>query len=223
MPIFYSLIVRNNDIPLVQADLSSGNYPQLTLKFLKSNKSGDGFKTFASQDYVYYMYNERPYTYLCLCEAGFSKFKCLTFLKDIRDQFVRTFADDERGAAIAHGLSRSFETVLRDRMKYYNEASDQDSKIKAVVDQLQDVQNTMQANLDNIVERGEKLDVLMNTTKTMRNEAIVLNTRSKRLKNQKKCENIWKKVLLCLLFWVLIYAILCVVCNGPTLHDCRPS
>jgi len=62
------------------------------------------------------MYNERPYTYLCLCEAGFSKFKCLTFLKDIRDQFVRTFTDDERGVAIAHGLSRSFETILRDRM-----------------------------------------------------------------------------------------------------------
>jgi len=66
--------------------------------------------------YVYYMYNERPYTFLCLCEAGFSKFKCLTFLKDIRDQFVRSFTDDERGGAIAHGLSRSFETILKDRM-----------------------------------------------------------------------------------------------------------
>jgi len=66
--------------------------------------------------YVYYMLNERPYTYLCLCEAGFSKYKCLTFLKDIREQFVRTFTDEQRGVAIAHGLSKHFETVMKDRM-----------------------------------------------------------------------------------------------------------
>ena len=51
MPIFYALIARNNDTPLVQADLSTGNYPQITLKYLKGNKSGDGFKTFANQEY----------------------------------------------------------------------------------------------------------------------------------------------------------------------------
>ena len=62
------------------------------------------------------MLNERPYTYLCLCEAGFSKYKCLTFLKDIREQFVRTFTDEQRGVAIAHGLSKHFETVMKDRM-----------------------------------------------------------------------------------------------------------
>jgi len=220
MPIFYSLIVRDNDTPLVQADLSSGNYPQITLKYLKSNKSGDGFKTFANQDYVYYMLNERPYTYLCLCEAGFSKFKCLTFLKDIREQFVRTFTDDQRGVAIAHGLSKHFETIMKDRMKYFNEASDQDSRLKALTDQLQDVQATMQANLDNISERGEKLNVLMNTTKTMRNEAVLLNTRAKRLKNQKKCENVWKKALLVLLFLLVIYFVATLACGGADLHNC---
>ena len=50
MPIFYSLIARDNTSILVQADISKGNYPQLTMKYLKSNNYGDGFKTFSNQE-----------------------------------------------------------------------------------------------------------------------------------------------------------------------------
>lgn len=50
MSIFYSLIARNNDTILAEADVSSGNYPQVTLKVLKNNKTGTGFKTFANQE-----------------------------------------------------------------------------------------------------------------------------------------------------------------------------
>lgn len=50
MPIFYSLVARNNETILVEANTSSGNYPQVTMKYLKSNKSGDGYKTFANQE-----------------------------------------------------------------------------------------------------------------------------------------------------------------------------
>jgi len=51
MTIFYSLIARNNDVILVEADTSSGNYPQITLRILKSNDdSGDGFKTFSNSE-----------------------------------------------------------------------------------------------------------------------------------------------------------------------------
>lgn len=32
-------------------------------------------------------------------------------------------------------------------------------------------------SIDNIVERGQKIEILRETTKNMKNEAIVLNTR----------------------------------------------
>ena len=128
MPIFYSLIARNNDTILVESNMSSGNYPQLTVKYLKSNKAGDGFKTFASQEYVtlsvwiimnsysYYLFNEKPLTYLCLCEAGFSKTKCLTFLKDIRNQFMQMTSEDEREYTMAYGLNQRFENIMSERI-----------------------------------------------------------------------------------------------------------
>jgi len=42
---------------------------------------------------------------------------------------------------------------------------------------MKDVENIMQKNLDDVTERGEKLELLVNTSKTMRNEAISLNVR----------------------------------------------
>jgi len=50
MSIFYSLIAKDNDVILVEADTTSGNYPQVTLKVLKTNGSGNGFKTFVNSE-----------------------------------------------------------------------------------------------------------------------------------------------------------------------------
>ena len=43
--------------------------------------------------------------------------------------------------------------------------------------QMKDVENIMQKNLDDLSERGEKLQLLVNTSKTMRSEALSLNIR----------------------------------------------
>jgi hypothetical protein len=50
MSIFYALIAKKNSTILVDADLSSGNYPQLTIKVLERNKLTPGLKTFVSQE-----------------------------------------------------------------------------------------------------------------------------------------------------------------------------
>ena len=42
---------------------------------------------------------------------------------------------------------------------------------------MKDVENIMQKNLDDLSERGEKLQLLVNTSKTMRSEALSLNIR----------------------------------------------
>lgn len=51
MPIFYSLIARDASVTLVEADSLSGNYPQITLKVLKENASGSGFKVVSNSEY----------------------------------------------------------------------------------------------------------------------------------------------------------------------------
>ena len=43
--------------------------------------------------------------------------------------------------------------------------------------QMRDVENLVQKNLDDIGERGEKLQILVNTTKSMRNEASTMHKR----------------------------------------------
>jgi hypothetical protein len=49
--IFYALIARDNHTVLADADLSSGNYPQLTFKVLEKNTLVPGFRSLANQEY----------------------------------------------------------------------------------------------------------------------------------------------------------------------------
>jgi len=222
MPIFYSLIAKDNDVILVEADTSSGNYPQITLKVLKTNAYGNGFKTFANSEYTYYLYNESPFTYLCLCETGFSKIKSLTFLKDIRDKFMQQFTIEQRESAITYSLNNRFERILKETMKYYSDAPESDGKINSLKSQMKDVENVMQKNLDDLTERGEKLELLVNTSKTMRSEALSLNIRANRLKTQKKWQYAKRRIIFCLLIWLFIYTAAALFCGGLDLHHCFP-
>jgi len=65
--------------------------------------------------YTYYLLNEPPFTYLCLAKTGFSKLKCLSYLKDIRDQF-NTLPSIDRETTIAYGLNSKLEVAMKQKM-----------------------------------------------------------------------------------------------------------
>lgn len=48
MSIYYSAILRNNDITIVEASRSSNNYPMIPLKDLQFYVVEEGFKSFAN-------------------------------------------------------------------------------------------------------------------------------------------------------------------------------
>jgi vesicle-associated membrane protein 7 len=80
------------------------------------------------------------------------------FLEDIKTKFVNSYSD-RASSAIAFSLNEEFSRVLQKQMEYFN--SPAGDSFASVNLKLEDVKNVMIQNIDNVLERGEKLEILV--------------------------------------------------------------
>ena len=68
--------------------------------------------------------------------------------------------------------------------------SESDSKLVRVSEKLEEVRGTVVQTIDNIMERGEKLEVLVDKTEQMDSQAFLFNRNASRLKHKMLCKKI---------------------------------
>lgn len=84
---------------------------------------------------------------------------------------------------------------------------------------LDDVKNVMVQNIEMVLERGEKLELLVDKSEQLQLDSFRFQKSSKKLRQAM----FWKKVKIYLLVFfvvaLLIYILLAVIC-GPTFKNC---
>lgn len=70
--------------------------------------------------------------------------------------------------AIAFAMNTEFSRILAQDMKHYSESREVDaiSQVHGQIDELKDI---MVKNIENITNRGERLELLVNQTENLRN------------------------------------------------------
>lgn len=75
--------------------------------------------------------------------------------------------------AIAYAMNTEFSRTLAHEMKHYSESREVDaiSQVHGQIDELKDI---MVKNIENITNRGERLELLVNQTENLRNNVSVI-------------------------------------------------
>ena len=185
MPLFYSLISRDNDTILAETDPSLGNHLRLSLKVLHFNKLEDGSKIFSNKENSYYLFNEGRFSYLCVCEVNYSRLRCLAYLKDLKMYFRKQIAFIERDNLLSNALNSHMKEYMKERMKFYNQLNEEDAILKDSLKQFNEVEIVVKNNLDYLCNTGQNLLSLEHTTKVIRNDSTSLGARVQLIKRQK--------------------------------------
>merc|ERR1712070_810545 len=141
------------------------------------------------------------------------------FLEDIRRRFRSQFGDAIH-SAIAFSFNEEFAPTLQRQMEFYNSdpSSDQIGQVKS---QLEDVKGVMVENIEKVLERGEKIELLVDKTDRLNQTAFKFEKTSKQLKTAM----FWRQVrFYAIAFLVVAFVILVVTmsaCGGPTFPDCK--
>jgi len=219
MRILYCVISRQNTI-LAKYASCVGNFSEISDLVISKIPAGDGKMTYSHGNYLYHYISENNIIYLCITEEGFSQGDAFQFLESVHQKFIKKFGSRAQTAS-AYSLNTEFSLVICDEMKKSNSAEqNKPDKISTLRDEVNQVKDIMVKNIDELVERGEKLDLLVDKTENLSASAVSFKTASRNLQRQMW----WKSTKLTLgvgfSVIVFVYIIVSLSCGGLAWPQC---
>jgi vesicle-associated membrane protein 7 len=154
---------------------------------------------------------EGGFTYLCLTDEQNKRRLPFLFLSDMKERFLATYGERAR-TAVAFAMQADFSRVLSDRMAYFNDNPNADSFGK-VRGQIADVKEVMVENIEKVLARGEKIELLVEKSEQLSRAAGLFNKKSKALSNFMWCNNVKMWVLIAFILAILAWLISSFVCG----------
>ena len=170
----------------------------------------DGKMSYIYDQYVFHYIVEDKLIYLAMCDESSKRRIPFAFLDDVKQKFRATYGD-KANKAIAFSMNEEFGKILRKQMEYFNGPSA--DTFAQVNHKLDDVKNVMVANIESILERGEKLELLVDKTEQLQQSSFQFMRSSRKLKNAMW----WRRCQIYLLIFfvvaLIIWIITAVVCG----------
>jgi len=157
-------------------------------------------------------------TYLCMADEEFGRRIPFAFLEDIKNRFRATYGDRGK-TAIAYGMNTDFSRVLQNQMDYYsnNPGADRINRVKGEIDEVKSV---MVHNIEKVLERGERIELLVDKTENLNQNAFKFKKASTQLKRSMWWKNVKMLIILIVVIAAIAYFIAAMVCHGLLFQSC---
>jgi len=174
------------------------------------------------EDFLFVCIVENGITFLCLCTHK-AEMRCvLAFLEDMKSRFMEAFVD-QCYTSHAFALNSAFAPVLEERLNFYNFSPQRMyelDKIGQVQKSAQENIEQMQSNIHLVLERGEKIDLLVEKTEALDHTAFTFKRSAKALKFAMLCKRVKTYICICFTVTVFVYMVLAFSCGGLGLSKC---
>ena len=242
MPLMYAVVARQN-VVLARHALSVGNFAEVTEKILsRIDETKNKKMSYSSDSYMYHYISDNNLTFLCITDESFNRSSAFAFLGAIVKKFETQFGSP-RGA-IPLAMNSEFAPILNSEMRKFNLIEDQnrliptdededesqagpssmsDHKISRVRNEVDRVKDIMVNSIDTIMERGERLELLVDKTENLSQHSVQFKQASRTLRRKMWWEN--KKMVLIVAFAIIIsiYIIVSISCGGLAWQKCVGS
>lgn len=211
MPIVYAVVSRGTTV-LAEYAATSGNFVMVTRRILEKIPSGQNSKmSYEYDSHLFHYMVEDGITYLCMAEEGFGRRLPFAFLEDIKGRFRRTYGDRAL-TALAYAMNEDFSRVLQRQMDYYsnNPAADNVSRVRGEIDEVKGI---MVSNIEKVIDRGEKIDLLVGKTESLNQQAFKFKKQSGSLRRAMWLKNMKLNCMIFMIILVLIFILVVSICG----------
>ncbi|KAG7031802.1 Vesicle-associated membrane protein, partial [Cucurbita argyrosperma subsp. argyrosperma] len=215
MAIIYALVARGS-VVLAEFSATPTNASSISRQILDKIPGNDDSHVSYSQDrYLFHVKRTDGLTVLCMADDTAGRRIPFAFLEDIHQRFVRTYGRAVHSAN-AYGMNDEFSRVLSQQMEYYSNDPNAD-RINRLKGEMSQVRNVMIENIDKVLERGDRLELLVDKTTNMQGNTMRFRKQARRFRNTVWWKNVKLMVMLIILLLVIAYLVLAFVCHGVTL------
>ena len=183
--ILYALISRGKNV-LCEVTKFGGNFPTVTRVLLsKINVDIDSKMSYIYDGYIFHYIIDSGMIFMCMCEGDSKKRTSFAFLEDVKSIWRRKYSTVEQ-TAVAFSMQSEFSDTLTNKIDYYNQNPSADN-IDKIRGQLESVREVMCENIEQLLERGEKLELLVDKTDRLNQSAFKFEKSAKVLKHSMWC------------------------------------
>ncbi|CAG8509018.1 3910_t:CDS:2, partial [Dentiscutata heterogama] len=117
---------------------------------------------------------------MCMADDSFGRRVPFAFLQDIKERFLATYSKDRIDEAPTYGLNE-FCKVIAKQMEYFSSNPEAD-RLKKVHGEIEQVKDVMVHNIERVLERGERIELLVDKTDNLNQQAFAFKKRSTALR-----------------------------------------
>mmetsp|Transcript_5365 Transcript_5365/g.6530 ORF Transcript_5365/g.6530 Transcript_5365/m.6530 type:complete len:227 (-) Transcript_5365:284-964(-) len=224
MTIVYALVSRQKTVLAeYTATSATGNFPTVTRVLLSKIPTQDGRMSYVYDQHMFHYVVEGGICYLCMSDEHNKHRIPYAFLNDIQSNFIARYGPEEPLTAIAFSMNEEFSKIIQERMDHYNsEGADLEiDNIGKVKSQIEDVKGVMVQNIEKVLERGEKIELLVDKTDRLNQQAFRFEASSRSLRR-----TLWWRKMRCYAFMgfvavLVIYLASMSFCGGFDFHKCK--
>lgn len=224
MPLIYSFVAKSGGggEPIVLADYTAytGNFGVVAIQALQKGAQGNNAKfTYSCDGHTFNYSSSQGYTFLAVADEQFGRQVPFAFLEKVKEEFFAKWQDKAQ-TAIAHSMDKNFGPRLKYWMEYCETHPEELSKVAAVQKKVDEVKNIMVENIEKVLERGEKIELLVDKTDNLRFQADKFHKTGRQLRSRMWWQNFKMKIIIAAIIILIAIIIFCSVCfsGGNCLH-----
>ena len=172
-------VVSRGTTVLAKYSSVAGNFTEICQLVLARISPGDNRMSLSHGEYQYHYTSKANLITMAIAETGFDRAVVFSFLDRVAEKFSLQYGERAQNA-IAYAMNTEFSLEIANEMKRASSPQSQD-KITNIQDEVEHVKGIMTANIDVIMERGEKLDLLIDKTENLSANSVTFRTTSRNL------------------------------------------
>ncbi|KAL0389976.1 UNVERIFIED_CONTAM: Vesicle-associated membrane protein [Sesamum calycinum] len=182
MAILYGVVARGTTV-LAEFSAVTGNTGAVVrriLEKLSETESGESRLCFSQDRYIFHILRSDGLIFLCMANDTFGRRIPFSYLEDIQMRFMKNYGRVAPYAP-AYAMNDEFSRVLHQQMEFFSSNTSADT-LNRVRGEVSEVRTIMVDNIDKILERGDRIELLVDKTATMQDSAFHFRKQSKRLR-----------------------------------------
>ncbi|KAL2557980.1 Vesicle-associated membrane protein [Forsythia ovata] len=224
--LIYSFVAKGT-IVLAEHTPYSGNFSTIAVQCLQKLPSNSSKYTYSCDGHTFNFLIDSGFVFLAVADESMGRSIPFVFLERVKDDFKQRYSDSiktdgphplaedededddlfEDRFSIAYNLDREFGPRLKEHMQYCMNHPEEISKLSKVKAQITEVKGIMMDNIEKVLDRGEKIELLVDKTENLQFQADNFQRHGRQLRRQMWLQSLRMKLMIGGAILILIFII----------------
>ncbi|CAA0818658.1 Putative vesicle-associated membrane protein 726 [Striga hermonthica] len=138
----------------------------------------------------------------------------IAFLERVKDDFNKKYGGGKAATAGPNSLKRGFGPKLKEQMQYCVDHPEEINQLAKVKAQVSEVKGVMMENIEKVLDRGEKIELLVDKTENLRSQAQDFRTQGTKIRRKMWYQNMKIKLIVFGIAVAIVLIIFLSICPG---------